>query len=214
MNRSTPGLPLKSPLFLSSWGSVFLAWTLPSSFPDEGIKFLLCHSETGFCFFFPDICNSGRRTRWEVTNPMATGNTVISACVSPSLVQLSWFWPPLTLLDLLLQPAKGFLHSFASKLHYQTPNHKRPLTFWQISLWNEKLVVPLCHLNPPTAFRCPQNRVQTSKVGTWAVGDLDPIYIFVSIGHLIRIWKGLPRWLSGKEPTCQCRRLGCYGMDS
>jgi len=30
----------------------------------------------------------------------------------------------------------------------------------------------------------------------------------------MRLQKGLPRWLSGREPTCQCRRHKRHGFDS
>ena len=33
------------------------------------------------------------------------------------------------------------------------------------------------------------------------------------VTHLSTAYNGLPRWLGGKEPTCQCRRRRRYGLD-
>ena len=65
---------LKVPLLSASLGEgVCRTQALPSPFPDQWIKFLLCYTEPRFISI---ICNSKQRTHWRVTDLLGISYTI------------------------------------------------------------------------------------------------------------------------------------------
>ena len=99
--------------------------------------------------------------------------------------------------------------------------HCRWIPYWPSCLGSPRILEWVTYPFSRGSF-WPRNWTRVSWIASgcltsWTPREAHPypyLYIFIYLAHCSDSSSGLPRWLSGKEPVCQCRQYRRHSFDT